>query len=41
MAKALNRFPREVEALTPDEFWELFAEFKIEGDEWKRDHPDT
>jgi hypothetical protein len=33
LAKVMNRFPREVEELTPDEFWELIAEFELEYDE--------
>ena len=35
LAKAMNRFPHEVERCTPDEFWELVAEFKLESDEWE------
>lgn len=39
LAKAMNRFPHEVEQMTMDEFWEMVAEFKIEKDEWDEKHP--
>jgi len=39
LAKTMNRFPREVEELSIDEFWELVAEFSLESDEWEAEHP--
>lgn len=33
LARALHKFPHEVDELPLDEFWELLASFKIERDE--------
>jgi len=36
----MGRFPHEVESCTPDEIWEIVAEYKIAEDERKALHPE-
>jgi hypothetical protein len=33
LAKAMNRFPHEVDEMTPDDFWLMVAEHKLSADE--------
>ena len=38
VAKEFCRWPREVEQLTPDELYEIAAEFQLQKEEWDAKH---